>query len=193
MAAQIGAMQTSTQQAVAAIGGISGVVKQMDRIAGGISAAVEQQRTATQEIARGAQEAAARTQEVSATSPASARPRRPQAGLRATCWTWHASSARRRRRCVQPWMAFWGRCAPLEWSLTVHRINQCARQIETAGLARRRRPLAVRAQHFQRLTSKRNSDPPQWTTGMYAVHVRRTRPRAQADLVWPDQRNRGTG
>ena len=65
IAAQIGAMQTSTQQAVAAISGISGIVEQMDQIAGGISAAVEQQRAATQEIARGVQEAAAGTQEVS--------------------------------------------------------------------------------------------------------------------------------
>jgi methyl-accepting chemotaxis protein len=65
IAAQIGAMQASTQQAVAAIGGITGVVEQMDRIAAGISAAVEQQRAATEEIARGVQEAAIGTQEVS--------------------------------------------------------------------------------------------------------------------------------
>jgi methyl-accepting chemotaxis protein len=65
IAAQIGAMQTSTQQAVAAIGGISGVVEQMDRIASGIYSAVEQQRSTAQEIARGVQEAAAGTQEVS--------------------------------------------------------------------------------------------------------------------------------
>ncbi len=65
IAAQINAMQTSTREAVTAIGGIAGIVDQMDHIATAIAAAVEQQRSATQEIARSVQEASAGTQEVS--------------------------------------------------------------------------------------------------------------------------------
>ncbi|HSV30253.1 MAG TPA: methyl-accepting chemotaxis protein [Candidatus Omnitrophota bacterium] len=63
--AQIGAVQQATQQAVAAIQGIVGVIDEMSEIAGTIAAAVEQQGAATAEIARNVQQAATGTTEVS--------------------------------------------------------------------------------------------------------------------------------
>ncbi len=63
--AQIGTIQTVTQDAVGAIGGISKTIQEISEIATSIASAVEQQGAATQEIARNVQEAASGTQEVS--------------------------------------------------------------------------------------------------------------------------------
>lgn len=63
--AQIGAMQSATQAAVGAIGGIGSTISKVDEIASSISAAVEEQGAATQEISRSIQEAADSTQRIS--------------------------------------------------------------------------------------------------------------------------------
>jgi methyl-accepting chemotaxis protein len=65
IAAQITAIQGSTQGAVTAIRRISGTIMEVNGIASAIAAAVEEQRAATQEIARNVQEAATGTSEVS--------------------------------------------------------------------------------------------------------------------------------
>ncbi len=63
--AQIGAIQSSTSDAVSAIGGIGKIIREINEIAGSIAAAVEEQGAATQEIARNVQQAASGTSEVS--------------------------------------------------------------------------------------------------------------------------------
>jgi len=63
---QIGAVQSSTQQAVAAIGAIVTRIDEINSIASAIAAAVEQQAAATAEIARNVQQAAQGTNEVAA-------------------------------------------------------------------------------------------------------------------------------
>jgi methyl-accepting chemotaxis protein len=63
--AQIGAIQSATQDSVKAIEGIGGTIKQIHEIATTIAAAVEEQGAATQEIARNVQQAAQGTGEVS--------------------------------------------------------------------------------------------------------------------------------
>ncbi len=65
IAAQIGAMQSSTNDAVTAIASINKTIGTMNEIASAIAAAVEQQGAATQEITRNTQEAARGTGEVS--------------------------------------------------------------------------------------------------------------------------------
>ena len=65
--AQIGGIQTATQEAVGAIEGIGRIIAQMNEIAGGIAASVEEQGAATGEIARNVEQAASGTQEVSST------------------------------------------------------------------------------------------------------------------------------
>jgi methyl-accepting chemotaxis protein len=62
---QIGAMQSSTNDAVVAIASISKTIGRMNEIASAIAAAVEQQGAATHEITRNTQEAARGTGEVS--------------------------------------------------------------------------------------------------------------------------------
>ncbi|MDV7341316.1 HAMP domain-containing methyl-accepting chemotaxis protein [Terasakiella sp. A23] len=64
ISAQIGDVQSSTDNAVEAIGGISGVINQMDEIASIIAAAVEEQMAATQEIARNVEQASSGTSDV---------------------------------------------------------------------------------------------------------------------------------
>jgi methyl-accepting chemotaxis protein len=66
IAAQIAAIQSSTQNAVGAIDGIGAVIRELNTIATAIAGAVEEQGAATQEIARNVQEAAKGTSEVSA-------------------------------------------------------------------------------------------------------------------------------
>ena len=61
---QIGQIQGSTREAVAAIQGIVGTIGEVSRIAGSIAAAVEEQGAATAEIARSVQQAASGTQDV---------------------------------------------------------------------------------------------------------------------------------
>ncbi|KJS43008.1 MAG: chemotaxis protein [Rhodospirillaceae bacterium BRH_c57] len=61
---QVGAVQARTEEAVAAIRGIRGIIGTLNEIASAIAAAVEEQGAATAEIARNVQEAAAGTQEV---------------------------------------------------------------------------------------------------------------------------------
>jgi len=63
--AQIGGIQESTKQAVAAIMEIAGVIAQINQISGSVAAAIEEQGRATQEIARNATEAARGTTESS--------------------------------------------------------------------------------------------------------------------------------
>jgi methyl-accepting chemotaxis protein len=58
ISAQIAAVQTATQDAVAAIQGIGTTIGQISEIASAIAAAVEQQRAATQEIAQQVQQVA---------------------------------------------------------------------------------------------------------------------------------------
>ncbi|WP_026190946.1 methyl-accepting chemotaxis protein [Methylobacterium sp. WSM2598] len=61
---QIGAIQTSTNQAVGAIGGIVRRIQEIRTVAMGIAASVEEQGATTQEIARNVAEAASGTGEV---------------------------------------------------------------------------------------------------------------------------------
>ena len=61
---QISQIQGATRDAVAAIGGIAGIIDEVNQIAGAIAAAVEEQGAATQEIARNVQQAANGTREV---------------------------------------------------------------------------------------------------------------------------------
>jgi methyl-accepting chemotaxis protein len=65
IAAQVAAIQTSTQNSVGAIKGIAETIRKVSGIATAIASAVEQQGSATQEIARNVQQAAAGTSEVS--------------------------------------------------------------------------------------------------------------------------------
>ena len=58
IARQIGEVQGVTQQAVTAIGGITGQIREIDAVATSIAAAVEQQGAATQEIVRNVSQAA---------------------------------------------------------------------------------------------------------------------------------------
>ncbi len=64
IAAQIGGMQTSTNEAVVAIKGINQTIVKVNEIATAIASAVEQQGSATREITRNTQEAARGTGEV---------------------------------------------------------------------------------------------------------------------------------
>jgi len=66
ISAQIGGIQTATQDAVQAIGSIGGTIGKMNEIASAIAAAVEEQGAATQEIARNVEQAATGTHEVTA-------------------------------------------------------------------------------------------------------------------------------
>ncbi len=65
ISAQISGIQVSTQEAVAAIATITGVIQEVDQINSSISSAVEQQSAATQEIARNVEQASSGTREVS--------------------------------------------------------------------------------------------------------------------------------
>jgi methyl-accepting chemotaxis protein len=62
---QITGIQTSTKEAVEAIGKIGKTISEIDEVASGIASAVEEQGAATQEIARNVEQAAAGTQQVS--------------------------------------------------------------------------------------------------------------------------------
>ena len=66
ISAQVAAMQASTSDAVASIGGISQTIAQMSEITVSISTAIEQQGDATREIARNIQSVAAGSSEISA-------------------------------------------------------------------------------------------------------------------------------
>jgi methyl-accepting chemotaxis protein len=66
ISAQIGQIQASTREAVAAIRGIVGMIEEVSSIATGIAASVEEQGAATGEIARNAQRTAEGTQSVTA-------------------------------------------------------------------------------------------------------------------------------
>jgi methyl-accepting chemotaxis protein len=61
---QIGAIQGSTKDAVAAIQSISKVIGEINQISSAIAAAVEEQGAATKEIARNVEQASAGTKEV---------------------------------------------------------------------------------------------------------------------------------
>ncbi len=65
ISAQIGGIQSATQDAVHAIGSIGGIISKMNEIASTIAAAVEQQGAATSEIARNVEQAANGTKAVS--------------------------------------------------------------------------------------------------------------------------------
>ncbi|MFC1673185.1 CHASE3 domain-containing protein [Pseudomonadota bacterium] len=65
ISAQIGDIQSSTQDAVHAIDSIGGIIREMNEISSTIAAAVEEQGAATQEIARNVEEASTGTAEVS--------------------------------------------------------------------------------------------------------------------------------
>ena len=65
ISAQVSAMQSTTGEAVAAIGNITRTIGQMSEIALSISSAVEEQGAATREIARNIQSAAAGSDEIS--------------------------------------------------------------------------------------------------------------------------------
>ncbi|MDU6242102.1 MAG: methyl-accepting chemotaxis protein, partial [Bradyrhizobium sp.] len=66
ISAQVVAMQTSTQDAVAAITGITQTIAQMSEITNSISSSIAQQGDATREIARNIQSVAAGSNEISA-------------------------------------------------------------------------------------------------------------------------------
>jgi methyl-accepting chemotaxis protein len=63
---QVHDLQSATQQAVQAIGGITQTISEINQVATAIAAAIEEQGAATQEIARSIQDVAAGTREVSA-------------------------------------------------------------------------------------------------------------------------------
>jgi methyl-accepting chemotaxis protein len=65
ISAQVAAMQSSTTEAVASIGGITETIAQMSEITVSISTAIEQQGDATREIARNIQSVAAGSSEIS--------------------------------------------------------------------------------------------------------------------------------
>ncbi len=65
IAAQIGAIQSSTEDAVGAISGIGEKIAEMDEVSTAIASAVEEQGAATGEISNNSQQAAAGTQKVS--------------------------------------------------------------------------------------------------------------------------------
>jgi methyl-accepting chemotaxis protein len=65
ISSQVAAMQASTSEAVASIGGITETISQMSEITVSISSAVEQQGGATREIARNIQSVAAGSNEIS--------------------------------------------------------------------------------------------------------------------------------
>ena len=65
ISAQVSSMQSTTNDAVSAIGGISQTIEKMSEIAMTISSAVEEQGAATREIARNIQAAAAGSSEIS--------------------------------------------------------------------------------------------------------------------------------
>ena len=67
ISAQVGAVQSETQNVVRAILDIVGRIEEINQIATAIASAVEEQSAATAEIARSVQQAAAGTQEVTAT------------------------------------------------------------------------------------------------------------------------------
>ncbi|MDC7785650.1 methyl-accepting chemotaxis protein [Rhodoplanes sp. TEM] len=73
ISAQIAAMQSATQDSVAAIKEISGTIGQIAEVASAIAAAVEEQGAATAEISRNIQQAAAGTTQVSQTITAVSR------------------------------------------------------------------------------------------------------------------------
>jgi methyl-accepting chemotaxis protein len=62
---QVHDLQSATQQAVQAIGGITQTITEINQVATAIAAAIEEQGAATQEIARSIQDVAAGTREVS--------------------------------------------------------------------------------------------------------------------------------
>jgi methyl-accepting chemotaxis protein len=66
ISAQVAAMQASTSEAVASIGGITATIAQMSEITVSLSTAIEQQGGATREIARNIQQVAAGSSEISA-------------------------------------------------------------------------------------------------------------------------------
>jgi methyl-accepting chemotaxis protein len=66
IAGQIGAIQSTTGDAVHAIQSIGGTIERLNEIAGAIASAVEEQGAATKEIAGNVQQAATGTNEVSA-------------------------------------------------------------------------------------------------------------------------------
>ncbi|MGH6642648.1 MAG: methyl-accepting chemotaxis protein [Bradyrhizobium sp.] len=66
ISAQVAAMQASTSDAVASIGGITETIAQMSEITVSISSAIDQQGDATREIARNIQSVAAGSSEISA-------------------------------------------------------------------------------------------------------------------------------
>jgi methyl-accepting chemotaxis protein len=66
ISAQVAAMQSSTSDAVASIGGITETIAQMSEITVSISSAIDQQGDATREIARNIQSVAAGSSEISA-------------------------------------------------------------------------------------------------------------------------------
>ncbi len=65
ISSQVAAMQASTSEAVASIGGITATISQMSEITHSISTAVDQQGDATREIARNIQSVAAGSNEIS--------------------------------------------------------------------------------------------------------------------------------
>ena len=66
ISSQVAAMQASTSEAVASIGGITETIAQMSEITVSISTAIDQQGDATREIARNIQSVAAGSSEISA-------------------------------------------------------------------------------------------------------------------------------
>ena len=66
ISAQVAAMQASTSEAVASIGGITETIGQMNEITASLSSAIEQQGDATREIAHNIQQVASGSSEISA-------------------------------------------------------------------------------------------------------------------------------
>ena len=112
ISSQVAAMQASTSEAVASIGGITETISQMSEITVSISTAVEQQGGATREIAKqhpvGGGRIERDLQPISAASP---RLRRRPARRRPRCWRTPANSTTSPACCAARWTNSWSRCA----------------------------------------------------------------------------------
>jgi methyl-accepting chemotaxis protein len=112
ISAQVAAMQASTSDAVASIGGITATIAQMSEITVSLSTAIDQQGNATREIARNIQSVAAGSSEISAHIGASPRrPRRPAWPPR-MCSRTRVNSTTSPECCAARLTASWPRSAP---------------------------------------------------------------------------------
>ena len=100
--AQIGAVQSATQQVVDAIAGVVGSIGEIREVSAAIAAAVEEQAAAAAEIARNVQQAAAGTQEVASNIEGVNQAAGETARRRSRCCP-HRGRCRARQSGCAPW------------------------------------------------------------------------------------------